>query len=127
MGLEIHIFESMNIENHSSDDRSSWAKAVDTATEVFTACLMMVLPGIGGYFVDKYLNTSVAFTIAGVIFGLFAGFVQIIKIANKSNHAKNNSSDKNLDVKNADVRNPDDKNPNNQKTNPERVDRDGVD
>lgn len=83
----------MKTDKHSSDDRSSFAKAVDTASEVFTACLMMVLPGIGGHFVDKYLNTSVVFTIAGVLFGLLAGIVQITKIVNKPNQANPNRTD----------------------------------
>lgn len=55
---------------------------------------MMVLPGIGGYFVDKYLNTSVAFTIAGAIFGLLAGFVQIFKIVDKTNQANKKPEDR---------------------------------
>lgn len=66
-----------------SDDRSPMAQAIDKATEVFSACLMMVLPGIGGHFLDKYCNTFMVFTLAGVVFGLFAGFVQILKIVKK--------------------------------------------
>ena len=69
----------------SSDDRSPLAKALDKATEVFTACLMMVLPGIGGYYVDDYLNTLVTFTILGFLFGLVAGTWQILKIVNQQN------------------------------------------
>ena len=67
----------------NTDDRSSLAKAIDKASEVLTACLMMAIPGVGGYFVDKYLNTGWVFTILGFVFGLVAGTVQLIKIVNQ--------------------------------------------
>lgn len=75
----------MKDEQETSDDRSPLAKAIDTATEVFTACLMMVLPGIGGHFLDRYLNTGVVFTLLGVLLGLLAGIMLILKIVNRPN------------------------------------------
>ena len=73
----------MKNDTETTDDRSPLAKAIDTATEVFSACLMMVLPGVGGHYVDRYLNTSVTFTLLGVFIGLVAGIVLIIKVVNK--------------------------------------------
>ena len=67
----------------SPDDRSPMAKAIDQAAEVFTACLMMVLPGVGGYFLDKSLKTLVLFTLLGFLFGSVAATWQIIKLVKR--------------------------------------------
>lgn len=74
-------------QKNQKDDRSPMAQAIDTASQVFTACLMMVLPGIGGFYLDKYLQTSIVFTVLGFLFGFAAGALQIMKIVQKRDSA----------------------------------------
>ena len=88
----------MNDDLENTDDRGSLAKAIDKASEVLTACLMMALPGVGGYFVDQYFKTGWIFTILAFVFGLIAGTVQLTKIVQKNSatgHFTPGSSDSN--------------------------------
>ncbi|MEC9094156.1 MAG: hypothetical protein VX438_15715 [Planctomycetota bacterium] len=79
----------MNNDLDAADDRSPLAKAVDKATDIFTACLMMVLPGIGGYYADQYCHTVAIFTVLGLLFGLGGGTWQILKIVKPQNPEPN--------------------------------------
>lgn len=81
--------ESESLESSTtSDDRSSFARAYDQASQVFSACLIMVLPSLGGYFLDQRLDTKLVFTLSGLLFGFIMGFVQLVKLTNSKPESK---------------------------------------
>lgn len=45
----------------------------------------MVLPMLFGYWLDRYLLTLPLFVLIGLVFGLVAGIVQLIKLVNRPN------------------------------------------
>ena len=63
------------------DDRAPFAKATDLVHRILSACLIMALPVLGGYYVDRWLSTAPLFLIAGAMLGFAAGFWQIYKLA----------------------------------------------
>lgn len=54
--------------------------------------LEMVLPAVGGYFLDAWLGTSPWFTILAAVLGFTAGLVHLITIVNRKD--REDSSDK---------------------------------
>jgi F0F1-type ATP synthase assembly protein I len=62
------------------DDRAPYAKAIDKASQVTTAALMLALPMLLGYWLDKYLATTPLFVILGLLFGMVSGTTQLIRI-----------------------------------------------
>jgi len=70
------------------DDRSSFAQAYDQASQVFSACLIMVLPSLGGFFLDQRFKTGVVFTMTGLLFGFVMGFVQLVRLTNSNSKSK---------------------------------------
>ena len=73
-----------SIEN-GLDDRSSMAKAMDIVSRVTAMSISMVLPALGGYFLDQWLGTVVLFVILGTVFGLAAGFWQLFQLVRALN------------------------------------------
>lgn len=71
------------------DDRHPIVVAIDRASEVITACLVMVLPGVGGFFLDQSMKTGVVFTLLGVALGVGGGTVLIIRVVGKNSGASN--------------------------------------
>ncbi len=69
-----------NAVNDSDDDRASYAKALEWAHRITTISVMMVLPGLIGYFVDQRLGTVILFTVLGFLFGMAAAIWQLMKI-----------------------------------------------
>ncbi len=67
------------------DDRAPYAKAMDWASRIISASLMMALPALGGFFVDRWLGTAPWLLILGAIVGLVFGFWQLYKLAQLSN------------------------------------------
>ncbi len=62
------------------DDRAPYAKAIDKASQVTTAAIMLALPMLLGFWLDKYLATTPLFVILGLVFGMVAGITQLIRI-----------------------------------------------
>jgi F0F1-type ATP synthase assembly protein I len=58
------------------DDRASYAKAMDWANRIISASLMMALPALGGFFIDRWLVTAPWFLILGALLGLVVGIWQ---------------------------------------------------
>lgn len=71
-----------------TDDRSSFAQAYDQASQVFSACLVMVLPSLGGYFLDQRFQTGIVLTVTGLLFGFVMGFVQLVRLTNSDSKSK---------------------------------------
>lgn len=63
-----------------SDDRSSMARAYQWATRIMVVAAEMVLPGLGGYWLDKQIGTVILFTLVGFGFGTTAAVVHLIQM-----------------------------------------------
>ena len=62
------------------DDRSPAAKAYQWATRIMVVSLEMVLPGLAGYWVDRWLGSLVLFTMLGFALGSWLGVVHLIRM-----------------------------------------------
>jgi hypothetical protein len=60
------------------------AEASDWLGRIFAVTLVMILPGLGGQWVDKRLGTSF-FVLVGFAFGLTIGVVYLIRITRAAN------------------------------------------
>lgn len=70
------------------DDRSPSAKAMSVVSQIMTIAVIAVLPMMGGFWVDQWLNTKPLFILIGGAFGFFAAGYQLtrlVKHLNKSN------------------------------------------
>lgn len=63
-----------------SDDRSQIAKAYQWATRIMIVSLEMVLPGIVGYWLDRWLGTKVVFMLIGFAVGCTASMTHLMKL-----------------------------------------------
>jgi F0F1-type ATP synthase assembly protein I len=61
--------------------RSSLAEAYDLVSRVLTCVMVMILPGIGGDYLDSHYDTSYMM-VTGWIIGPPFGLWQLIKLAN---------------------------------------------
>jgi F0F1-type ATP synthase assembly protein I len=62
--------------------RSPIAVAMEMASQITSAALMMALPPGVGYWVDLKLGTSPWFLVAGAALGLTVGMTQLLRVAN---------------------------------------------
>ncbi len=65
------------------DTRSPIAKALDLVSQITSIGLTAVLPALGGYFVDGWLETQLVFVILGLIVGLVTAGLQLKKLVKK--------------------------------------------
>jgi hypothetical protein len=65
----------------AADGRSATAKAAVWVSRVTTISLMMVLPGLAGYWIDTKLGTRVVFLLVGFAVGGYLAFLQLQAIA----------------------------------------------
>jgi F0F1-type ATP synthase assembly protein I len=65
------------------DDRSTYAKAIEKASQVTTVALVMVVPSLLGYWLDSWLRTVPLFTALGLLIGMPAGIWQLIRMVNR--------------------------------------------
>ncbi len=80
-----------------TDDRSAIARAYGLAAQITTISFEMVLPALGGAWLDKKLGTKGVFFILGVVLGFTVGFWHLLKLTalmNKNKHDKPNNSDR---------------------------------
>lgn len=66
------------------DDRSVLAKAYDWAWRIMAVSLVMVLPGIAGYWIDIKLRTVCLFLVVGLGLGSFAALRMLMRIVQQS-------------------------------------------
>lgn len=57
------------------------AVAMTWVSRITTISLLMVVPGVGGLWLDRRLGTQVVFTLVGFVLGLTAGLWQLIKLS----------------------------------------------
>lgn len=80
--------------NKPGDDitrRAPLARAQQLLSQVLTASIGMIVPGLLGNWLDKRFGILPWLTIAGFAFGLWYGFMRLIQIAQP---ASRNSKDK---------------------------------
>ena len=65
------------------DTRSPIAKAMDLVSQITSIGLTAVLPALGGYFLDGWLETKVLFVILGLVLGLIMAGQQLKKLVKK--------------------------------------------
>jgi F0F1-type ATP synthase assembly protein I len=66
------------------------AKAYQWASRIMVVSMEMVLPGLGGYWLDKTLGTKVLFMLVGFALGCTAASVHLIRLTRSE---KNRSVD----------------------------------
>ena len=71
--------------------RSPMAEAYDLMSRVLTCVMIMILPGIGGWYLDTHFETSFMMVI-GWIIGPPVGFWQLIKVAGSATHGNSDDS-----------------------------------
>ncbi len=62
------------------DDRLPLAQAYQRATRGVTVAILMVAPGLLGYWIDGRLGTRAVFTIVGFGLGMSCGIMQLIRM-----------------------------------------------
>ncbi len=62
-------------------DRSPMAIALEMSATIMTIALEMVLPGLGGYWLDKQLGTRAVFLILGFACGGLLAALSLARIA----------------------------------------------
>lgn len=70
------------------DDRSVLAKAYEWAWRIITVSLVMVLPGVAGYWVDTKLGTVCLFLVVGLGIGSFAAMRMLLRMTRESGLGK---------------------------------------
>lgn len=63
------------------DDRSPYVVAMERASRITTISLEMVLPALGGFWLDRRLGTGVVFLIVGALVGFAVAMWQLIRAA----------------------------------------------
>ncbi len=71
-----------------SDDRSPVATAYQWVSRITVVALLMVLPGLAGYWLDQKLGTAVLFMLVGFGLGCTAAAAQLIQIARSNRGPK---------------------------------------
>jgi F0F1-type ATP synthase assembly protein I len=59
------------------------AKALDLVSQITTISLISVLPAVGGYFIDNWLGTKIAFMLIGLGLGMTAAGFQLKTLVKK--------------------------------------------
>jgi hypothetical protein len=62
------------------DDRSPAAKAYQWATRIMVVSAEMVLPGLAGYWLDKWLGSRVLFTLLGFALGMWVAVTHLMQM-----------------------------------------------
>lgn len=73
--------------DETEDTRSATARAAEWATRIMTLSMVMVLPGLAGYWLDGVLHSKVAFMLIGFSLGSFIAFKQLLAIARQGKQA----------------------------------------
>ncbi len=73
---EVEGYEVEGYEDH----RSATAKAVDIASRLITVSLCLVLPIVGGFYLDQQFGTVALFVVLGLLFGMAASGWQMMKM-----------------------------------------------
>jgi len=70
------------------------AVALEWVSRITTVALEMVLPGLGGQWLDQTLGTLVLFTLLGFALGMTLGIWHLIRMTKSDEEASSSSSGK---------------------------------
>lgn len=76
------------------DDRSAMAKAMSKVSDITAICLLMIVPGLIGYFIDQQVGTGFVFMLIGMAFGMTGAVYQLIRLVSA---IQNSTPDSRLD------------------------------
>ena len=79
------MIEPKSTEPESLDTRSPTAKAMDWVSKITTISVMMVLPALGGYYLDQRFGTVAIFLFLGMLLGIAAATWQLYKLVQYRN------------------------------------------
>ncbi len=71
-----------------SDDRSQVAIAYQWASRIMLVALEMVLPGLAGHWLDRWLGTVVLFLLIGMALGCTAAVLHLVQMTRAENRPK---------------------------------------
>ena len=74
------------------DTRSPMAKALDLVSQITAVSLTLVLPALGGYFLDGWLGTGLVFVILGLLLGFGLAGLQMKALVEKLNRSNSNNA-----------------------------------
>lgn len=74
------------------DTRATWVKGYAISSQVITIALELILPGLLGFFADRWLGIFPVLTVTGLFFGLTTGTVHFIHFAKTLNHPQKRGS-----------------------------------
>jgi len=60
------------------DDRSPMAKSFSKASEVTSISIMMIVPGLIGYWIDQKVGSVLVFTLLGLVLGMGVAVRQLM-------------------------------------------------
>lgn len=72
----------------SPDDRSVLSVAYEWASRIIVVSLVMVLPGVAGYWIDTRLGTVCLFLAIGLIAGSIVGIRQLLHMTRQQPRKK---------------------------------------
>ena len=72
----------MSLESDRRDQQRQQSLAIDWVSRVLAICVVMVLPGLGGDWLDKRFGTSF-WTLIGFAFGFASGFTALILLVKR--------------------------------------------
>ena len=84
-----------------TDERSPAVVAYVWASRLTTVSLEMVLPGLGGYWLDHRFKTVPLFTVLGFACGLALGLWHLLKMTSASTNKADNSDESHTDKRNS--------------------------
>ncbi len=70
--------------DEDSDDRPPMVRGMEWASRVTAISLEMVLPALGGVWIDRKLGTVPLFLILGVVLGLAVGLMQLVRLGTET-------------------------------------------
>jgi hypothetical protein len=72
----------MSLESDRRDQQRQQSQAMEWVSRVLAICVVMVLPGLGGGWLDKRYGTSF-WTLSGFVFGFVSGFTALILLVKR--------------------------------------------
>lgn len=75
------------------DDRSPVAKSLSKASEITAICMLMIVPGLIGYWIDQKVGSRVVFTLLGLILGMSGAVLQLVRLVSVADESSGSEGD----------------------------------
>jgi F0F1-type ATP synthase assembly protein I len=76
------------------DKRPPSAAAMEWVSQITSVALMMVLPALGGWWLDQKLDSGWWFLVSGAVVGLLMGMLQLLRMLSGSRFKSNTRQSK---------------------------------